>query len=89
MIFLDFIDCSLTVHRMSSKVCFPSLASVPVLDLFAAQAVLFLQFLKHSPTMQASRTLESDSGSEDLEMEMALQSFRDRLQGGGSLSIAL
>ena len=33
-------------------------------------------------TMQASRTLESDSGSENLEMESALQSCRDRLHGG-------
>ena len=34
--------------------------------------------------MQASRTLESDSGSEDLEMECSFQSFRDRLHGGCS-----
>jgi len=33
---------------------------------------------KHSPTMQASRT-----GSESLEIKVALQSIRDRLQGGG------
>ena len=66
------------------KVCFLSLASVPVLELLAAQAILILQFLQHSATMQAfHRTLESDSGSESSEIEVALQSIRDRLQGGG------
>ena len=36
------------------------------------------------PRARASRTLESDSGTEDLEMEMALKAFRIRLQGGGT-----